>query len=167
MNSHRKFGAAAWVFVACALAVGSISGQEKPRNLLEPTNKPETWRFEQHEGGKGSMKAEGDAIALTATETTGTEWHVQAARPNLEFVEGKEYSLSFKAKADAERTIQVNALVDQDDYHAIGLNETPDLTKEWKDYQFTFKAEGVAPMKKNRITFVIGNEKGTVWVKEM
>ena len=58
-------------------------------------------------------------------------------------------------------------MIDQDDWHAIGLQENVDLTKEWKDYQYTFKAEGVAAMKKNRITLVLGNEKGTVWVKEM
>jgi len=58
-------------------------------------------------------------------------------------------------------------MIDQEDWHQVGLSENVDLMKEWKDYQFTFKAEGVAGMKKNRLTLVLGNEKGTVWVKEM
>jgi hypothetical protein len=145
----------------------AMAAAEPAKNLLAPTNKVESWRFEQHEGGKGSMKADGEAMALVVTETDGTEWHVQAARPNLELKEGQEYKLTFKAKADAERAIQVNAMIDQDDWHTIGLSESVELTKDWKDCEYTFKAEGVAGMKKNRITFVLGNEKGTVTLKDM
>jgi hypothetical protein len=160
------------VVVACgwvmgAAAVGWALAAEKAKNLVGPTNDLRTWRFEQHEGGKGSMKADGDAIVFTITETDGTEWHVQAARPDLDLKEGKEYALSFKARANADRPMQVNAMIDQDDWHPIGLSETADLTKDWKDFGYTFKAEQVAGMKKNRITLVLGNEKGTVSVKEM
>jgi hypothetical protein len=137
------------------------------KNLLPPAKQLDSWRFEQHESAKGNIKAEGDGVALTVTETDGTEWHVQAARPNLELKDGKQYTLAFKAKADADRTIQVNAMIDQDDWHPIGLNETPELTKDWKTYEYTFTAENVAGMKKNRITLVIGNEKGTVLIKDM
>ena len=167
MSRNRDVAFVAGLLMLCGLAVGLAVAQEKAKNLLAPTNKVESWRFEQHEQGKGAMKADGDAIALTTTETDGTEWHVQAGRPELDLKEGKEYSLSFKAKANGERAIQLNAMIDQDDWHSIGLQENVDLTKEWKDCQYTFKAEGVAPMKKNRITLVLGNEKGTVWVKEM
>ena len=167
MNPNQNSGVVAGLLLICGLAVGLAFAQEKAKNLLPPTNKTESWRFEQHEQAKGAMKPDGEAMALTVTETDGTEWHVQAARPELDLKEGREYSLSFKAKADAERAIQINAMIDQDDWHALGLQENADLTKDWKDYQFTFKAEGVAAMKKNRITLVLGNEKGTVWVKEM
>ena len=168
MNGKRNVGGMSWLLglVVCGLAAVAV-GQEKAKNLLGATNKPESWRFEQHEQGKGSMKPDGEAMALTVTEADGTEWHVQAARPDVDLKEGKEYSLSFKAKADAERSIQVNAMIDQEDWHTVGLSGNVDLTKEWKDYEFTFKAEGVAGMKKNRLTLVLGNEKGTVWVKEM
>ena len=153
--------------ITAALAAIAADPPKDTKNLLPPTNKPDSWRFEQHESAKGNIKAEGDAIALTVTETDGTEWHVQAARPNLDLKEGKQYTFAFKAKADADRSIQVNAMIDQDDWHNIGLSETLELTKDWKPFEYTFTAENVAGMKKNRITVVIGNEKGTVLIKEM
>jgi Carbohydrate binding domain len=162
----------AMVVLACGWIIAAAgrsraAGADNAKNLLGPTNKAESWRLEQHEGGKGSMKIDGEAVAFTVTETDGTEWHVQATRPGLDLKEGKEYALSFKAKANADRPMQVNAMIDQDDWHSIGLSETADLTKEWKDYQYTFKAENVVGMKKNRVTLVLGNEKGTVWVRDM
>jgi hypothetical protein len=136
------------------------------KNLLGPTNDPKTWRFEQHETGKGTMKADGNAIVFDVTEVSGTDWHVQANVPNLDLKEGKEYVLKFQAKASAERSVQVNAMIDQDDWHAIGLQESIDLTKDWKPYEYTFKAENVVA-NKNRVGFTLGNEKGQVMVKEM
>ncbi len=48
----------------------------------------------------------------------------------------------------------VNAMIDQEDWHQIGLNEEVSLTKEFKEFRFEFTAsETVA--------------KGTVFVKEL
>lgn len=135
------------------------------KNLLKPTNKPESWRFEQHEGGKGGLKAEGDAIAFEVTNVTGTDWHVQAYQVDLDLAEGKEYVVKFQIKASENRSLMVAAGIDQDDWHGIGLNESLFVGKEYKPYEITFRAENVAP-KKNRIGFVLGESKGTVFVKD-
>ena len=44
----------------------------------------------------------------------------------LDLKEGQEYVLSYKAKGDPARTIQVNAMIDVDDWHPIGLSEDVD-----------------------------------------
>src|SRR4051794_14983258 len=135
-------------------------------NLLKPTNKPDSWRFEQHEAGKGMMTVDGDAIVFDVT-TTGTEpWHVQATQTNLDLADGKEYVLTFKAKASADRSMQVNAMIDKDDWHMIGLSELADVGKEWKDYKYEFKADTTLK-DKNRISFVLGGDKGKVWLKDV
>jgi hypothetical protein len=152
---------------AMVLTLGSILiAADAPKNLLKPTNKPESWRLEEHEGGKGKMTAEDDAIVFDVTTSDGTEWHVQAVQTGLDLKDGKEYTIAFKAKASADRTAQLNAMIDQDDWHTIGLTESVDLGKEWKEYKFEFKAEQTVS-NKNRITLSVGNEKGKVWVKEM
>ncbi|HSI33745.1 MAG TPA: carbohydrate binding domain-containing protein, partial [Tepidisphaeraceae bacterium] len=92
-------------------------------------------------------------------------WHVQANQTGIDLAEGKEYTLSFQAKADKERPIMIQAMIDQDDWHAIGLAEQVDITKEFKPYTFTFKAENVVKGK-NRITIQVGQEKGKVWIKD-
>jgi hypothetical protein len=139
---------------------------DKP-NLAKPTNKADSWRQEQHETGKGTLKIDGDAAVFETTETSTESWHVQATMTGLDLKEGKEYEISFKAKADPARTIQLSAMIDKDDWHPIGLSEVIDMTKEWKEYKFTFKAEGVAEEKKNRISFMLGADKGTMSIKDL
>ena len=154
--------------VACfaLLAIALFATAEEAKNLLKPTNKPETWRFEQHEGGKGSLAADGDAIVFTITDTDGTDWHVQAEQTGLDLKDGKTYVVTFTAKASADRPATIAANIDQEDWHGIGLSEAVDLGKDWKDYKYEFKAEQTV-VNKNRIGLVLGGEKGKVWVKDM
>lgn len=151
-----------------AIGFGLILSAAEKANLLPPTNKVENWRLEQHEQGKGTVAVDGDAIVFDVTTPGAEAWHVQGVRTGLDLKEGKEYTLTYKAKADPGRTIQVNAMVDVEDWHTIGLvSEDAELTKEWKDFSSTFRAEGVNTMKKNRVGFILGGEKGKVWVKDM
>ena len=152
--------------VALALVATAALAADK-KNLLKPANKVDSWRFEQHEQGKGTIKADGDAIALETTEAGGESWHVQAVMAGIGLTDGKEYEVKFKAKADPARSVSLNAMIDEDDWHTIGLTEEIELTKDWKDYAFTFKADGVAKENKNRLSFIIGGDKGKVWVKDM
>jgi Carbohydrate binding domain len=154
-----------------ALLVGLLTtalalAADKP-NLLKPANKVDSWRFEQHEQAKGTIKADGDAILLECTAPDGEAWHVQAVQAGLPLKEGKEYVLSYKAKAEPARTISINAMIDKEDWHTIGLAEEVELTADWKDYSSTFKAEGVDGGGKNRISVIAGGDKGKVWLKDM
>jgi len=135
-------------------------------NILKPANDTKNWRFEQHEDGKGKMAVEGDAIVFEVTNADGTEWHVQAFQTPLDLKDGKEYTLTFKAKADEVREVGVQAGIDEEDWHNIGLDEKAELTKDWKDYKYTFTANDVKA-NKNRVGFVLGGAKGKVWVKDL
>jgi hypothetical protein len=150
--------------VACACAALLLAADEK--SLLKPTNKAESWRFEQHEGGKGSLKATDEAIEFTVSEIDGTDWHVQAIQTELDLTNGKQYVLKFQAKASESRPIGVSANIDEEDWHNIGLQESVFLGTEFKPYEFTFTADQVSP-KKNRIGIVLGDSKGTVTIKDM
>ena len=137
-------------------------------NILKPVNKVENWRFEQHEEGKGKMSVDGEAILFEVTNVDGTEWHVQAFQTGLDLKDGKEYTITFKAKSDEMREMGVQAGIDQEDWHLIGLDEKAEVGKEWKDFKYTFTANDVnAKEKKNRVGFVLGAAKGKVWVKEL
>ena len=159
--SHTLTGFIAFLLVG-SLAV--IAADEK--NLLKPSNKLDSWRFEQHEAAKGKLTADGDAVLFDAAEVTTEAWHLQASISDIDLTEGKEYTLSFSAKGEKDRQIGVQAMIDQDDWHPIGLSEQFDITKEYKPYTFTFKAENVAK-NKNRVTIQVGQEKGKVWVKDV
>jgi hypothetical protein len=150
----------------CLLASAADAPKADAKNLLKPTNKLESWRFEQNESGKGTMAVDGDAIVFEVTAVDGTDWHVQVYQIDLDLKDGKEYVVTFKAKAAADRSVHLNAMIHQEDWHPIGLEENVDLSKDWKDYKYEFKAENTVA-KKNRIGFQLGNEKGKVWVKDM
>lgn len=135
------------------------------KNLLKPTNVAANWRLE-NQSGKATMTVDGDAVVFDVTETGTEEWHIQAVQTGFDLTEGKEYILTLKAKASAPRSMTVNAMVDQEDWHTIGLTETADLTTEWQDLKYEFKAEQVAK-DKNRVTFVLGNATGKVWLKDV
>jgi len=149
------------------LFLTSLAFAADKTNLAKPTNKAESWRLEQHEGGKGTMKIDGDAVVFETTAVDSENWHVQATMTGLDLKEGKEYEVSFKAKSTPDRSVLFTAMIDKDDWHAIGLSEQIELTKDWKDLKFTFKAEGVAGEMKNRVSFMIGAEKGVLSVKDL
>jgi hypothetical protein len=152
-------------FVAPAFLLAAEVKSDAKANLLKPTNKLDSWRFEQHMDGKGMMTVDDDAIAFDVTATGTEPWHVQATHTGLDLADGKEYVLTFKAKAASDRSVQVNAMIDQDDWHHIGLSEMADFGKEWKDFKYEFKADQTVKGK-NRISFVLGGDKGKVWVKD-
>jgi len=158
----RTLGIAA-ILVIGFLALRTASAAD---NILKPVNKAESWRFEQHEDGKGKISADGDAIVFEVTNVDGTEWHVQAFQTPLDLKNGKEYTITFKAKADDTREVGVQAGIDEEDWHNIGLDEKAELTKDWKDYKYTFTANDVKA-NKNRVGFVLGGAKGKVWVKDL
>ncbi len=138
----------------------------KPKNLLKPTNDPDSWQLELTEGGKGDMKADGDAIVFHVTEADGTNWHVQAYQTGLDLKNGKDYVIKFKLKAPQASELLVLGLINQDDWHEIGLHEEFGPSDDFKQYEFTFKANDVVP-NNNRIGFVLGADKGTVSVKDL
>jgi hypothetical protein len=154
--------------VVMLLATGLATfAADKAKNILKDPNKPESWRLEQHEQAKGTMKAEGDAILFDVTNADGENWHVQAFLTGLDLKEGKEYTFSYKAKGDPTRSIIATAGIDEEDWHNVGLQEDVELTKDWKEQTHTFKADNVAKANKNRIGFVLGADKGKVWVKDV
>lgn len=162
----------ALALLACLVSSSLMAAEEKKEeskkdeNLAKPTNKTDSWRFEEHEGGKGQIKADGDAIVFTTTETDGTNWHVQAYQIDLDLKEGQEYVVSFEIKGEKAPSVFLSAGIDQEDWHNIGLQQDVFLSKDFKKEEHTFTATGVAA-NKNRIGFVLGDYKGTVTVKNL
>ena len=156
-----------WAVAALVLAGGLVAvAAEDAKNLLKDPNKAESWRLEQHEQGKGTMAADQDGIVFDVTEAGTENWHVQAFLTGLNYEEGKEYTFTYKAKGDPTRSVMVMSGIDEDDWHAVGLQEDVELGKEWKEHTHTFKAESVAKNNKNRIGFILGTETGKIWIKD-
>ncbi len=104
-----------------------------------------------------------DASAVIAkiTQTDGTAWHVQVHQTGLDLHDGETYTVTFRAKADKERTLPVAASLDQDDWHNIGLDENAALTTDWKPFSYVFTAHDTVPGHA-RLAFTLGGQTGTV-----
>jgi YHS domain-containing protein len=161
-----KLSANAPQTAAPAPAPKAAADPAKDAGLLKPTAAVESWRLEQHETGKGTIESKDGAIIFTVTEPGSQDWHVQAFQTPLDLKDGTQYILTFKAKATEPRAARVQAGIDEEDWHYVGLDEQIDLTKDWKDYSYTFTATDTRP-NKNRLGFVLGMEKGTVQIKDL
>ncbi len=136
------------------------------KNLLKKTADLQSWRFEQHENGKGAISVEDDAIVFTV-QTPGSEnWHVQAYQVDLDLKDGEEYTVTFKASSPNRHFVLLASGIDEDDYHETGLHEEFIATSEFKEYKFTFIASDTAKGK-NRVGFVLSTEKGSLAIKDM
>ena len=133
---------------------------------LRATNKTESWRFETTADGKGSMKAEGDAITFVTSETSGENWHVQAYQAGLKLEEGADYKVTFEIKSPESKTVLLVAQINEEDWHEIGLHEEIYASKDWSKEEISFTAQDIVN-NKNRIGFILGEEKGSVSIKNM
>lgn len=136
------------------------------KNLLGKTNDPESWVFELNDAGKGEMTVDGEAIVFHTTNTTGTDWHVQAYQPDLDLEDGKTYVVKFQMKADDPVELLLVAAINEEDWHEIGLHESITPTEEFEDYEYEFTARDTVD-NNNRLGFTLGLNKGVVYVKDM
>lgn len=94
----------------------------------------------------------------------GPDWHVQAHINGLDLKNGAIYTVTFRAKADRPMTVGVGARLDQADWHFLGLGASADVTTQWKDYAFSFRAIGTEPHHA-RISLVLGAARGSLEIE--
>ena len=120
----------------------------------------------QHPAG-GITSSTGSISAVTdITRVDGTAWHVQVHTTGLDLHDGETYTVTFRAKADAARTLPVAASLDQADWHNIGLDASAALTTDWKPFSYVFTAHDTVPSHA-RLAFTLGGQVGTVWIDDL
>ena len=70
-------------------------------------------------------------------------------------------------KAPQSSEILLLGLINQEDWHEIGLHEEMGSSDDFKQYEFTFTALNDVVPNNNRIGFVLGADKGTVSIKDL
>ncbi len=93
--------------------------------------------------------------------STGTNWHVQFAQPNVSLEAGKTYEISFRAKASANRTI--NAFTDFGaDPWTTYFSQDVNITTTAQTFTYTYtQSENRATA---RFGFNLGQSTQTVWI---
>jgi hypothetical protein len=113
---------------------------------------------------RATLASEGNVHRVEVTTVDGTDWHAQLLQVFDDLEEGATYTVRLRAKADVERRIRLHSQINQPDWHLIGLDEVVPLSKDWRDYSYTFQAKNLAVL--NRIQFLLGERTGTVWIAD-
>ena len=103
----------------------------------------------------------GRAIRCTVTGIGAESWQTQVFQEGVNFLEGTPYTVSFWAKADHTRGLDVYTSIDVKDWHNAGLIQHAALTTNWKRYVFAFLPLH-SQANHNRMTFSLGESLGTI-----
>ena len=136
------------------------------------THGAQSWRLEQIPPSAATLEIlgqtaspsglEGRPVRINVTAIGAEKWQPQFFQTGLDLLEGEPYTLAFWARADSPRRISLNANVDTNDGHGIGLTvDGVTLTSDWRKYAYTFTPAKV--IKDHcRITFLLGEMRGPV-----
>ncbi len=129
----------------------------------KPGQAPGVWGLELAGDAQATLnRAEDGSVSITISAVDSTDYHVRLARAPVSLIEGKIYTVSFRAKADQPRVIKVYGQTDHNDFHGIGLDIPVQLRGQWSDYKFSFKATGVEPKHVRCPQFLLGSQTGIV-----
>jgi hypothetical protein len=154
------------------IGIEGDNGKFEYRNIriadgkLKPTNKVSSWSFELNGDGKGNTTETDEAITFTTMEAGAENWHVQAYQVALHLEEGATYTVAFEIQSPDEVNVFLQGIINEDDWHEIGLHEEIPCTQEYRMHEVTFTATDVVA-NNNRIGFLLGGAKGSVSVKNM
>lgn len=130
------------------------------------SNGQDRWVLEVSGTAKATAAATTDgtggksALSITISAVDGEGWHVQMDQPGLRFQRGAIYTLEFDARANARRTIIVDARQAHEPWETLwSANVT--LSNEWQ--HFSFPVAPTASEDNGRVTFTnLGATIGTV-----
>ncbi len=154
----RKYGTdthlqAAWTAGAMPLGPGLLSSSSP-------------WSSENQGASALNLKTSGLNAQAAVTQIDGTDWHVQVHQTGLDLKNDATYTVTFRAKADANRIVPVAASLDQGDWHNVGLGASAALSPDWKPFSYVFTAHDTVP-NHCRLAFTLGSQTGTVWIDDL
>ncbi|MCS6844743.1 MAG: carbohydrate binding domain-containing protein [Caldilineales bacterium] len=106
---------------------------------------------------------EGTAAArVNVTATCGSSWRIELAQHNRSLVQGTAYDVTFWARSNVTRTVDVSAQQGSPPWTWYGLDATVEVGPQWREYTVSFEAN--ATVNDARIQFHLGGSTGTVWI---
>ena len=136
-------------------------------SLLAPPGDPASWQLYAGGEARAVLHGEGGVMRLDIGSVDGVSAHLKCFQRGINLQEGRTYTLRFRAKADKLRDMQVEACLDQPDYHNVGLGRIAPLLPEWQKFSETFTATHVLANDTDVPRFVVGDRAGTIWFSDV
>jgi endo-1,3-1,4-beta-glycanase ExoK len=129
------------------------------------------WYFNQTSGATGSVSldsttsAEGKNSARIDVTRANTDpdnaWYIQFGQNNLPLVKGRNYTITFRAKASQQRSITQEILQDTSPW-AKYMTQNVTLTTAWTTYTYSFTSP--LSVADTELNFNVAQATGTIWI---
>ncbi len=120
-------------------------------------------KLEVSEDDSGLSKKTLHVITLKPGEQS---WNLQLHQLGLTLEDGVPYTLSFRAKSDDARDVNVGVRLQKPPWSFLGLQKTVKLTTEWREFRFVFQAQDTEP-ELTRLSFNLRNQIGHFWFADL
>ena len=136
--------------------------------IPEKLNDTEDWIFLLFGKGEGAARIRDNMLIVSTTNPGKLDYAVQIVHPLIPMVKGSTYKITFKAKADSERTGIVTISAPEVNWIRYFPDTKFKLKNIWQTYTYTFKMD-----KKDdphgRLEFNLGNQpsSATVYITDV
>lgn len=151
-------------------AYPAIAGEESTviftSDFSDPANLDE-WELwaDEEVGNSASLSLEDGAARIDVGAANGEDWQVSLIAYNVPLETGAEYSLTFSARADADRPLTSWLQMDRDPWTTWVDFADVTLSTEWQQFSLTGIAGGTDDAA--QLIFGLGQQTGTVWIKDV
>jgi SAM-dependent methyltransferase len=108
----------------------------------EKNSRPRAWHLHIAAGNAATLVILPGGGVRVAIETAGTQYafDIQLNLPTVQVKATRRYSVRFRARADAARTVFAGVAQAYEPWDGLGMYEQVDLTPEWRDFEREFVA---------------------------
>lgn len=144
-----------------------------PRGATKPVDSPVRWYYDHRAEAVGSIsiKPEGphdsNSLLIERTKADSRVWAFQLILPHVRIQKGAQYKLSVWMRAQNPGTVSMSLEQSASPYGPCGLGRTVMVSKEWAEYDSSFRVTGAGcEVDNNRFSFGIGQIDGKLWIAD-
>ncbi len=126
---------------------------------------PSYWQVEQHAGCSAKLMLKNKTLTITPTKIDPTSWHLQFKQTDFTIEEGRYYTLTFTAHADAPRSISMVVGQNHEPWGNLGVSRELKLTSEPQSFRIVFR--GLKSDDNARLSFSFGNADGPFYLADI
>jgi hypothetical protein len=138
------------------------------KELLRNAGEAASWVVQDTNGVTSKLERVEGGLRWSA-DRAGTElWHLQIFQTGLPLEDGKTYTVTLEARLGkgSQQDVEVSAMLDQADWHNVGLTKTAILGPDYRTFEWSFRAENVV-QGHGRLNISLRNEPGVVELRSV